>query len=539
MILAMTAGTFACGDDDDDDSAASGSEDVPVTTQPAATTAAPPGTTAEPTTEVPTTTEPESAGPGSAESTTAQIDPCEPVGTLVPGEHDLNDRCVEPEEGWAQAFIDSGAAWGTPCPAEPDETPQFILAVPNELIVVVDPDLNLSEQVNEVIGVLAGNDPDGPIISAEPGDVLIHSDEFPAQAQVVQITDKPDVDDVLALLDRFQGAGRSVDLNYLQPVQPNNGFRPIDDPEPTADSCRRRDALAEALKVAVIDSTNDQSVFDIDGNRMIDEDHGHGEFVTSIIASYGVSVTLYPVGPSSSNPSVRPSATGAGPGRWAPMMFEDKDIIGALAQVDPETDVVNLSLGGVGSASSGFDWGIGERLALAHAMSNMRLRKDSLQFVAAAGNNGGDVLHFPAAWRNGQAMSDIAAAISGTDPAAAADVETMSQILSAAMYAVGSVETEDNGGQRSDFSNCGDWVNGAAYGRKQVGVYPSSQAPTTDPDTGFPESGPGNAMWSGTSFAAANFTAALATGLVDKTDPTVFDPSTGARVTDPGTGLAC
>jgi hypothetical protein len=509
MIFAMTAGTFACGDDDDD------TPDTTVTTKPAVTTAAPSGNAAEP------------------------RDPCEPVGTLVPGDFGLNDRCVEPEDGWAQAFIDSGAVWGTPCPTEPDETPQFILAVANELIVVVDPGLELSEQVSEVIGGLDGGDPDGALITAEPGEVLIDSDDFPARAQLVEITNEPAVETVLGLLDELQGAGRSVDLNYLEPVQPNNGFRPVDDPEPTTDQMPTGDAPGGALTVAVIDSTNDPSVFDTDGNRMIDEDHGHGDFVKSIIESYGVTVTLYPVGPSSGNPSVRPSPSppGSGPGRWAPMMFEDKDIIGTLALVDPKTDVINMSLGGVACKPSGFDFGIGERLALAHAMSNMRLRKDSLQFVAAAGNNGRDVLHFPAAWRNEQAMSDIADAIELNDPAAAADVRAMSGILRDAMYAVGSLEAD---GRRSDFSNCGSWVNAAAFGRKQVGVYPSSQPPTTNPDAGgFPDSGAGNAKWSGTSFATANFTAALATGRVDTNDPTVFDPSTGARVTASNTGLAC
>jgi hypothetical protein len=536
MILAMTAGTFACGGDDDDNSAAS------ETTKPAVTSAAPTQTTEAPTTVAPATTAPATTEPESATSevsatTAPPPDPCEPMGVLTPGDYLVNDRCVGPEDAWAKALVDEGA-WGAECPNAPGEEglpTESVLAVPNQLIVVIDTDLDLTEQVNGVIGVLGENS-----ITADPGAPLIPPDsEFPARAQMVEISSGPDVGVVLDLLDDLQGAGRSVDLNYLEPVQPNNGFRPVDDPEPTTEAMPTDDAPAGALTVAVIDSTDDQSIFDIDGNRMIDEDHGHGQFVTSIIASYGVTATLIPVGPSSGNPSVRGQG-GAGTGRWAPMAFEDQDIISALALVDPQTDVINMSLGGVGCTASASGIGIGERLALAHAMSNMRLQKDSLQFVAAAGNNGRDVLHFPAAWRNANAMSNIADAIEPNDADAAADVRAMSEILRVAMYAVGSVEAGDNEGQRSGFSNCGDWVNAAAHGSKQVGLYPSSQPPTTNPDAGgFPDSGAGNAKWSGTSFATANFTAALATGRVNTNNPAVFDPSTGARVTDSATGLAC
>ena len=220
------------------------------------------------------------------------------------------------------------------------------------------------------------------------------------------------------------------------------------------------------------------------------------------------------------------------------MAFDDQDIIRALAQVDPQTDVINMSLGGVGCTTiEEFGFGIGERLAL-----GARDEQHASAKGLSANRGGGreqwprDVLHFPAAWRNATAMSDIADAVEVNDPDAAADVRLMSQILRDAMYAVGSLEED---GQRSDFSNCGEWVNAAAYGRTRVGVYPSSQPPTTDPDTGFPESGPGNAKWSGTSFATANFTAALATGHVDRNNFTDFDPSTGARMTNQNTGLAC
>ena len=207
----------------------------------------------------------------------------------------------------------SAGAWGAACPNAPGEEAeptQSILAVPNELIVVVDQQDQLGEAVNGVIGVLRGPDPNNPVITAKPGETSIPDDsEFPARAQIVEITSKPEVETVLALLDELQGDGRSVDLNYLEPVQPNNGFRPVDDPEPTDDPLATSDAAEAALSVAVIDSTGDPSVFDIDGNRMIDEDHGHGEFVKSIIESYGA--------PPPSTLSARRRATRAARGtRW-------------------------------------------------------------------------------------------------------------------------------------------------------------------------------------------------------------------------------
>ena len=79
-------------------------------------------------------------------------------------------------------------------------------------------------------------------------------------------------------------------------------------------------------------------------------------------------MTLYPTYPNSVTPSNNPSILASG--RWAPMMIDDADIIVALNLVSGETSVVNLSLGGRGceAETSGFAWGIGERLALGRVM---------------------------------------------------------------------------------------------------------------------------------------------------------------------------
>ena len=89
------------------------------------------------------------------------------------------------------------------------------------------------------------------------------------------------------------------------------------------------------------------------------------------------------------------------------MTFSDYDLISVLNS-SPEfmPNIVNLSLGGTGCASATLpdnpnpDFGIGERLALGRAMRTLLHDNPNLKFVAAAGNDGEDVLHFPAAWRH-------------------------------------------------------------------------------------------------------------------------------------------
>jgi hypothetical protein len=350
------------------------------------------------------------------------------------------------------------------------------------------------------------------------------SRELGNTALLLQLEDGSPIDLVLNNLPALQAPGRNVDLNYLEPVQPNDGFRPFDDPEQADPPPDGDYGAADSSVVLVIDTTDDQTMYDTEPNLLIDEDHGHGTFVASIVARSGATVNLQGLEPhpTSTNTSVLAS------GRWAPMMVDDADIITALSAITDATTVVNLSLGGVGCPSSDFTWGIGERLALAREMHN-RLHggETPLKFVAAAGNNGDDVLHFPAAWRNGAAMVDIANAVG--DPLKA-EIIQISADLRDAIYAVGSIQVTDQGqpAVRSEFSNCGTWVNAAAYGEKQVGEYPSANPGAFEPTTTVPNQPPQltYAAWSGTSFATANFSAALISGHQNDNPP--HEP-TGAR----------
>ena len=40
-----------------------------------------------------------------SETTAAPLDPCEPMGTLMPGDYLVNDRCVGLEDAWAEALV--------------------------------------------------------------------------------------------------------------------------------------------------------------------------------------------------------------------------------------------------------------------------------------------------------------------------------------------------------------------------------------------------------------------------------------------------
>jgi len=230
------------------------------------------------------------------------------------------------------------------------------------------------------------------------------------------------------------------------------------------------------------------------------------------------------------------------------MMIEDADVIHALDVVEQDflegvaaASIVNMSLGGVGcpAAESGFPTAVGERLALARKMDNLRQAavEIKMKFVAAAGNNGGDVLHFPAAWRNVDVSTDYEQFV---DPSVYSDIKDMHLRLIDAIFAVGSVDAVDTvpspNDTRSPYSNCGAWVNAVAYGTTQVGAYPAvapggfvtPASPTLvlDPLHDY-------AAWSGTSFAAANFTATLATGFFDNLTNAIH-PDSGARLMPDG-----
>ena len=317
-------------------------------------------------------------------------DECDPVGHLV--EFELNDRCA-PGEGldqdWGEVLqnVDTGIWTSTVC--GPDV---LLTAMSDQLLVTVDIGGNAGQAADEVrrrlneLGIAAQSDPDDP-------------SQIACLVTVAEVEPK----EILQLLPLLQGEGFSVDLNYLEPLAPNNGFRPFDNPVPAEDP-GLASAAGQGVRVLVVDSSGDPSVYDVDGNGLVDEDHGHGAFVASIIQREAPAAEVLLVGVESSAPLLAS-------GRWAPMLFSDYDIITAMETAIflsdlPPFDLINISLGGAGCVQSDLGIGSGERIALARAMRTLAVPGEST-FVAAAGNDGGDVKHFPAAWRDPEATREL------------------------------------------------------------------------------------------------------------------------------------
>jgi hypothetical protein len=231
----------------------------------------------------------------------------------------------------------------------------------------------------------------------------------------------------------------------------------------------------------------------------VDEDHGHGPFVVSEIELLAPSAEVVLAGVNGRHvPNLA---------RWTPMMFSDADLIRAMGTafglspggtaVRRGFDVVNLSLGGAGCD------GIAARLPLGRFMRDLaglatKASGITPRYVAAAGNDGADVKHFPAAWRDKptieQAADAVDAALGGGTPTVAGNqIRQIQAFLQPRLYAVGSWTA----GTRDSFSNCGKWTKGTADGARAIGAYPSK--------TGW-------ASWSGTSFATPRVSAVLVGG---------------------------
>ena len=152
-------------------------------------------------------------------------DPCGPLGDLE--ELELNDRCTfgaaTPDDvevsNIAAGLVESGV-FATTIECR-NGTEALVVASPDELIV-------------------SGSSPDGltaglSVLREEFGESL---GRISALSGLVALVEVPpgtiDEDFLRDTIPALQGAGFSIDLNYLEPAQPNNGFRPDDDPTEAA-----------------------------------------------------------------------------------------------------------------------------------------------------------------------------------------------------------------------------------------------------------------------------------------------------------------
>ena len=286
------------------------------------------------------------------------------------------------------------------------------MAVPDELLVTASGPQRLAEAVAEVRRRL-----DGSVTEVTPVNELAATLSLRhgtlSEAFLRQV------------VPTLQGRGFSTDLNYLEPALPNNGFRPDDNP---VEADAGANGQGGDARVLVVDSPADDTKgshlhtigapvnYDVDGNGFVDEDHGHGVFVASLIDQLAPEADVVLAGVNATH--VPASA------RWSPMVFSDADVIAAIGQafglsakgVERPFDVVNLSLGGAGCGD------IGSRLALGRFLRDLadlsaRSRGVRPVYVAAAGNDGADVKHFPAAWRDPSTIQTTAAGGRPGEPA--------------------------------------------------------------------------------------------------------------------------
>jgi hypothetical protein len=438
--------------------------------------------------------------------TAVAASPCGSLGDLVT--YELNDRCdfrtsedpLKVAPGDVVDGLSKAGLFATTVPC-PDGSKAFVAARPNELLVAAPNSGLLQEALGQIRQRL------GPsFVAARPVNGLA--------ARVTLAPRTIDEDFLAHTIPTLQGGTWSADLNYLEPALPNNSFRPFDNPS-EADEPEASGAGGKGHSVLVLDSPAEPgrypadpdvvtssagplATYDLDGNGFIDEDHGHGVFVASLVKRLApdAEVVLYGV-----NGGQVPQTV-----RWSPMMFSDADIMRSMGNAfmlsssgtstGRTFDVVNLSLGGSGCE------GVAARLGLGRFMRDLATAAaprgtEPPTFVAAAGNDGADVKHFPAAFRDGPTMMAAADAIdkaAGVSPSPAGDaVRQLGADLQLLTVAVGS----STAGTRDTFSNCGKWVDASAGGARAVSRYPSRS---------------GWATWSGTSFATPQVTASLVGG---------------------------
>ena len=436
----------------------------------------------------------------SAPTPASAAGPCGPLGTLVV--YQLNDRCdfgsgLDPMKVTNAAVVSALSKAGlfatrTRC-SNGALVP--VVAAPDQLLVSADNASRLAAAERTVRARLKD------AVVGEPS---------PVNALATRLFLRPGTLTpafMRSVVPTLQGSGFSADLNYLEPAMPNNSFHPFDNPVPAKAAPSGEGGEGTVL---VVDSPPEKQLYDLDGrfgpivkynlgalpNVTVDEDHGHGVFVASLVKRFAPRAEVFLAG------VIGRQLPGVA--RWTPMLFSDADLIRSMGgafgltsigtlTVERSFNVVNLSLGGAGCD------GIAARLPLGRFMRTLAIlaaksTKVMPMYVAAAGNDGADVKHFPAAWRDqltiDRAADAVDLALGGGPTVAGNQIRQIQAFLERQMHAVGSWTA----GVKDSFSNCGTWVDGIAPGAKARSRYPS-------PRTGD------WAAWSGTSFATPQVSA--------------------------------
>jgi subtilisin family serine protease len=289
----------------------------------------------------------------------------------------------------------------------------------------------------------------------------------------------------VALVDDVTGALDALDRHRGRPlrVAPNHVFHPawkfrwqtFEPPRPA--TARPEPAGApqavEHGAVAVLDTgaadhpwfagrveirPGDEEAADEDGDKLLDDNRGHGTFVAGVVLAHA---------PGARVRAVRVPKRTAGPGGPGGLV-DDLMLARALLELDGDVDVVNLSLGGATRGDAAPP-------AIAAALSLLRERRPDTVVVAAAGNDGWDRPTWPAAFKG--------------------------------VLAVGALDVND---QPASFSNRGWWVDAWAPGVDVQSTFLEWEGPLAHPLASGNHRFDGWARWCGTSFAAPRVAGAIA-----------------------------
>jgi hypothetical protein len=464
----------------------------------------------------------------------------------------LNTSSVGENPTWFEGQVD-GFVTGEDCPP-PSSAPVYFR---DDAVVVLEPEPGFADVVAAVIASVVATPVTVEDVAVDRG---VRRLLFSSPQDPVQLTE---------LVHAFQDLGYPVDVDYLHAILPNYQAKPDDLPTP-ADGDPGINIPSTGGQVAVIDVGVDEwNTFTLRPDAAgpfpaaayIDpfsapEFAGHGPFIADLIRRYAneTTVELWPVA-AADDPRI--------PGAYVSGGIDEFSLLTTIAEATGrevnETgdgyvylgqpfDVLNLSLGGYGCA------------VYPHVPLGVLLAEQApgTLIVAAAGNDGWEQYLFPAAFADIGLADELDARSpsefhnlvfdelqSGTVPpgfrsAAPASsapgppplpIPDLLRALSESVASVGSATPADElPGQLAEevtakahpdgdcFSNRGSWVTTWAPGAFQIGQL---------------SLGDWN-MWSGSSFAAPRFTAAvLAAGAVAHRSPLDFWRDPASRTSAP------
>ena len=268
----------------------------------------------------------------------------------------------------------------------------------------------------------------------------------------LELYEVPDSTDLPALVESLaRAAPRAASLDHVLVADPHRygGTSPAIPADRPGDIPGDDGSIGKGLTVAVLDTgSGAQEIPDEDADQDLDPAAGHGTFVTGVIGRYAPGAEVI---------SVRVLQSPVG-------IASELEVAQALLDL-PQVDVINCSFGGPAQSDAA-------PLVIERALATL---PPATVVVAAAGNQGLDRPHWPAASKRVFAIASVEGGrgYEGWDPA--------------------------------DYSNHGWWVDAASPGSHVHSTFLEFEETGPLPNRTFK----GGAEWSGTSFATPQVAAAV------------------------------